>query len=132
MGAVQKTLPSGESLTFVGQANPDGVPLGSLVTAVATILNGNTVSTVVSVAGKMIAGIDLGATLTSVALGIKNSADGINFRDAYDNTGTKLSWTVAGARFLKFDPPLLGYNQIQLVGGSAEGADRTLTVVMVP
>lgn len=110
-----------------------GVVIGARCeTATATIANGGTTSTVVTVDGKMITGIDLGATLTSTALGIQNSVDGTTYNTAYDTSGNAISWTVAGARYLKFDPPLLGYKNIKLVGGSSEGAARTLTVVMIP
>lgn len=98
---------------------------------IATILNGQTVSNAVNINGERIAGIDLGATLTGTALTIQNAADGTNFRAAYVPGGTAISYTVAGARFLKFDPPLEGYNRIKLVSGTAEGADRTLTIVTV-
>jgi YD repeat-containing protein len=103
-----------------------------LETATATITSGGTTSGAVDVNGKIIVGIDLGATLTGTALSIQNAADGTNYRATYDTAGAAVSWTVAGNRFLKFDPPLLGYRSIKLVSGSAEGADRTLTVVMAP
>lgn len=110
-----------------------GVVIGAnCVQATATIAASGTTSTAVTVDGKIIAGIDLGATLTSTTLGIQNSVDGTNFNTAYDSSGNAISWTVAGGRFLKFDPPLLGYKTIKLVSGSSEAAARTLTVVMVP
>lgn len=114
------------------QNSTNAVSGATLITAPALISNGGTTSGAVPINGRMIAGIDLGATLTGTALSIQNSVDGQTFRAAFDNTGAAISWTVAGGRYLKFDPPLLGYLTIKLVSGSAEGADRTLTVVMVP
>lgn len=127
--------PNGTLITAIDQTTPNvsnAVSGALLVTAQAFIANGGTTSGAVSVNGKMITGIDLGPTLTGTALSISNSVDGTNYRAAYDSTGTAVSWTVAGARYLKFDPPLLGYISIKLISGSAEGADRTLTVVMAP
>ena len=98
----------------------------------AKILSGAQVSNAITVGGRCIVGIDTGATLTSTALGLKHSTDGATFRTVYDTSGNALSWTTAGARYLKFDPPLLGYQFIQITSGSAEGADRTLTVVFAP
>lgn len=81
----------------------------------------------------MIAGIDMGAALTSTALSLTaaTSQNG-TYRSVYDSSGNAISWTVAGNRFLKFDPPLLGYPWIKLVAGSNEGSARTLTLVLVP
>lgn len=126
---------NGTLITAVDQTNPgfsNAVAGAQLITALAFIANGGTTSGAVPVNGKMIAGIDLGPTLTGTSLGILNAIDGLNYRAAYDNTGAAISWTVAGNRYLKFDPPLLGYVSIKLLSGSAEGADRTLGVVMVP
>lgn len=101
--------------------------------AVSTIIaSGGTDSAEVNANGRMVVGIDLGATLTGTTLGLKNAADGTNFRTAYGTDGNAVSWTVAGGRFLRFDPPLIGLNKIKLVSGSSEGADRTLTVVLAP
>jgi YD repeat-containing protein len=97
-----------------------------------TIANGGTVSSVLRTNGKRIAGIDLGPTLTSTALSIQNSVDGATYRAAYDSAGAAVSWTVAGGRYLRFDPPLCGYVDVKFVAGSAEGAARTLTVCLVP
>lgn len=96
------------------------------------IANGQTVSGAIDVNGQIITGIDLGATLTGTTLGIQNCVDGTNYRTAYDNSGNVISWTVAGGRHLRFDPPLLGYSSIKLVSGSAEGAARTLFVASSP
>lgn len=96
-----------------------------------TIANGGTVSSVLHTNGKRIAGIDLGAALTSTALSIQNSVDGATFRAAYDSAGNAISWTVAQGHFLKFDPPLTGYSHVKLVAGSTEGGARTLTVALV-
>lgn len=98
----------------------------------AVIASGQTVSGAVDVNGRIVVGIDLGLALTGTALGIQNSIDGVSYRAAYDSTGAALSWTVAGDRYLKFDPPLLGYSSIKLVSGTAEAAARTLNVVVSP
>jgi hypothetical protein len=103
-----------------------------LVLGQAVIANGQTASGAVDVNGMCIAGIDMGAAFTGTTLTIQNSVDGTNYYGAYDSSGNALSWTVAASRYLKFDPPLLGYKSIKLVSGSSEVAARTLTVVLVP
>lgn len=126
---------NGTLITAIDQTNPgfsNAVAGAQLVTVSAFISNGGTTSGAIPVNGKMIAGIDLGQTLTSTTLGVQNAVDGKTYRTAKDSTGAALSWTVTGNGYLKFDPPLLGYISMKLVAGSAEGADRTLTVVLVP
>jgi len=115
-----------------GTGYPGAVRGQKLETLTTTIASGQTTSGAVKVDGLMIAGVDLGPTLTGTTLSVQNSVDGSTYRAAYDSTGAAVSWTVAGGRYLKFDPPLLGYQSIKFVSGSAEGADRTLTLVLVP
>jgi YD repeat-containing protein len=98
----------------------------------ATILNGATTSDAVNVDSKIVTGIDLGATLTGTTLGFSHSVDGTTYRVAYDDSGSIIAWTVAGGRFLTFNPPLMGYKWIKLISGSSEGGDRTLQVVSAP
>jgi hypothetical protein len=118
----------------VGSYQSEIVAVGgaALVVLTSTIASGQTVSSAVDILGRKIAGIDMGAAFTGTALSIKNAADETNYRPVHDTSGNAISWTVAGDRFLKFDPPLHGYEKIKLVSGSAEAADRTLSVVLVP
>jgi hypothetical protein len=95
------------------------------------IASGQTTSAAIDVSGKMIAAIDV-PTVTSTALTLQNSVDDTNYRPIYDNAGNALSYTIASNRTIRFEPPLIGYEKIKVVLGSAEGADRVLNLVLVP
>lgn len=100
--------------------------------ATAVVASGNTLSGEVDVAGRGIAGVDLGDALTSNSIGLLSAADGSTFRVVKNTSGANLAWTVSGNTFLKFDPPLQGYERVKITLNAAEANARSLLVVMSP
>lgn len=99
-------------------------------TFTATILSGATSSDAVQLNGYGMVGIILPATLTSTAMTFTGSQDGSTYTALYNTSGTQLSITVAASRIVLFVPgDFVGINYLKLVAGSAEGADRTISVI---
>ena len=120
--------------TEVGTNNPFpttayGAPL---VTGTVTILTGQITSNSLNVNGKLINGLDTGSTLTGTSLSLYNSVDCSTYRQAYDTSGTAISWTVAANRYVKLDPPVIGYSCIKFVSNQTEISGATFTVVSTP
>lgn len=99
-----------------------------------TVANGQTTSTPIFVGGQMIVGIDCGEALTSTAVTFLNSIDGGRTYKSVENEsdGLPISVMVESGKYVHINPPIVGLDIVKLVGGSAEGAARTLTLILVP
>lgn len=99
-----------------------------------TVVSGGTISTPIFVGGQMIVGLDCGPALTSTTMGFLNSIDGGKTWASVENEndGIAYSVTVEGGKYIHIQPPLTGLDMVRLVGGSAEAANRSLTLIMVP
>lgn len=99
-------------------------------TSTQTISSGQTVSDNIQLKGFGMVGLIMPATLTSTTMTFNGSQDGTNFSSLYNVSGTQLSITVAASRIILFSPgDFVGINYLQLVGGTAEGGDRTIQVI---
>lgn len=94
-----------------------------------TIDNGETTSGVIDVDGYRIAGIDVGTPFNNT-LFIYNSIDGIDFKQAVDNSGA-VSWNMSGGYYFSFNPPLEGYKFIKFTTPDPVDATVTLTLVLL-
>ena len=98
--------------------------------ASTSIPNAGTVSQTIFVPrGRSLCAIILPAALTGTALTMQASFDGITFTPVY-NQSSVVSITVAANRYILLDPSVFqGIEQLQLVSGSAEAAERTIQLV---
>ena len=94
-----------------------------------TISNGGTTSTALQLPNDCaVVSIQTPATLTSTALTVQGSQDGSTFGDIYLD-GVVLTLSVTTSKVYQLSPrSTIGLKAIKLVGGSAEGGDRTILV----
>jgi len=105
---------------------------GNLISTTVVIPNGQTTSAAFDIGGFTLVGMILPSALTSTAMKI-NASDSLagTYVPVYGPTGTQISYTVAASRYVVIPPTdLQGVNFIELVAGSAEGADRTITLIL--
>jgi hypothetical protein len=97
---------------------------------VATIANGQQVSSPIPCGGLSLCGITLPAAFTGTALTFLASVDGVTYSPVHSTTsGSALSYTVAQGQYCAIDPKdFYGVNFLQIKSGSSEGAIRTLAV----
>ena len=111
-----------------------------LIQIPVTIANGKTESAITSLANfgrdpnlLALVGLIIPATITSTAITIKSATlDGATALPIYDEFGSQVgaSIAIAASRHIMLDPSsYCGLEHIQLVTGSAEGADRVITVL---
>lgn len=93
-----------------------------------TIANGETVSTAFDARGFASFGAILPAAFTGTAMTFQVSNDNTTFT-ALNNSSGAVSLTVAQAKAYALPADLKPWRYFKLVSGSAEGADRTITVV---
>ena len=95
------------------------------------IANGATVSSVLTLNGsRILLGFTTPAAITSTAITFQGSFDNTNFFPLYDES-TSYSITTSTSRFHALKRQVFdGVRYVKLVGGSAEGASRTISVVM--
>lgn len=100
----------------------------------ATIANGQTVSGAVDLGSKRLFAIVTPAALTSTAMTFQASHDGSTYNAVYDESGSQLSYTVSTSRYIVISSPArwIGVRYLKVVGGSAEGGARSITLVAVP
>ncbi len=98
-----------------------------------TIASGETESDAIDTSGLVIIGIET-PTLTSSTLTFKVlSRDGVTYVPVSDDAGTLYDVTISRVGYSALDPSVMvGLQQLKIVGDSAEGADRTLRIVMRP
>ena len=98
-----------------------------------TIASSGTVSTAANLLGMRLVGIVTPAALTGTALTFQGSADGSTYTALYDTAGDAVGATVAADRWVVLDPAdFAGIPYIKAVSGSAEAAERTITLIVRP
>lgn len=99
-------------------------------TQTLTILSGQTSSDAFAANNTVAFGLVTPAAITSTTVTFTVSADGTTFQALYDSTGaTQISMAVAASRAYDLPAALTGFKAFKIVGGSAEGADRSLAVI---
>lgn len=94
------------------------------------VMNGTT-SSAVNTEGGVLVGVYTPSGLTSTVLYVDASNDdGATFFNAYDNTGTRISATVAASRYVTLPQSSLvfGADQVRIISGSSD-TDKVLTLV---
>lgn len=99
-------------------------------TSTQTISSGQTSSDAVTLNGFGMVGMIMPAALTSTTMTFTGSQDGVTYTALYNTSGSVLTATVAASRLILFVPgDFVGINYLKLVGGTAEGADRSIQVI---
>lgn len=97
-----------------------------------TILSGQTTSDAIDLQGHTLCGFIIPAAITSTSMTMTMSQ---SFTGTYvtvqDGEGADLSFAIAASKYIPVPNLALttGLNNIKLVGGSAEGADRSIVIV---
>jgi hypothetical protein len=100
----------------------------------ARIISGQTISSPLFIGGQLIVGIDCGTLLTSTAFTFVNSIDGGKTFKVVENAGdgTVFAVVTEANKYIHITPPIAGLDIVKLVAGSAEGADRTVNIILIP
>lgn len=102
----------------------------------AVIANGTNASAVIDLRGGTLVGIQIPSVMTSTTLTFKVAAvQGDTPSDLYNSNSAQVSITIptASARSFALDPSTFaGWNFVQVVSSSNEGADRSLKLVTRP
>lgn len=99
----------------------------------ALISNGQQVSQAIDMAGNTLTGLIMPSSFTGTSITFQSSVDNTTFIDMYDTAGNALSVTVAANRWVAFAPQdFAGVRYLKLKSGSAEAADRSITLVLRP
>lgn len=134
--AVYETLIGGGT-----PSNPLSVSASSatIATTTATIANGASLSGAIDLSAGRLARIAIPASWTTANLTFQTSADNVTFNDLYDSYGTEYTATVGGASRAIIIPlaDFIGVRYLKIRSGTTgtpvnQGADRTLTLVLVP
>lgn len=105
---------------------PNRIEQGTVV-----ISSGQTESTEIDLNGTTLVGVMTPATITSTTLTFKAAlTSGGTFNAVTGTSGSAISYTISAGKYFAIDPKdFHGVRYLKLVGGSSEGADRTLTVL---
>lgn len=96
----------------------------------ATIANGGTVSTAVPLNGGLPVCLQMPAAFTGTSVSFQGSFDGSAFQAVYVS-GAAYSETVAASKMIVLDSTMfLGFKEIKVVSGSAEGGARAIGVIL--
>lgn len=97
-----------------------------------TIASSGTDSTEVDLQGMTLCGFYMPAAFTGTAMTFKAaSSSGGTFLPVEDGFGVTISKTVSASKYIKVDPvDFSGVRFLKLVSGSAEGAERTITLAI--
>jgi hypothetical protein len=102
------------------------------ITVAANIANGQTTSQAIDIRDYMAGSYKTPAALTSTTITFHVSVDGATFsalsNETTDTAAT--SQTVAVSKQYSIPAAVFNYNFFKLVGGSAEGAARSITVAL--
>lgn len=98
-------------------------------TALVDISSSTTVSEAVGTNGLRLVGVITPATINSTALTFQGSVDDSTYVPIHAVGGGAYTVTVAASRFTAVDPAQFGVNYLKVVCGSAELADRNITLV---
>jgi hypothetical protein len=105
-------------------------PLGDNIHGIDVVIAADgTTSASVGLSGRALVAIETPGALTSVSLTFL-AAQGTTFVPIYSDAGSAYSVTVAASRHILIDPAkLVGVTNLKVVMGSAEAAERTLTLI---
>jgi len=110
-----------------------------VVQSSVTISSGTSLSPAVDLGPNRTFAVIMPASWTSANLTFQGSADGINYANVYDDTGTEVTVTAAASQYIVVSSPakLLGIRWIKVRSGTNaspvnQGADRVVTIVGVP
>jgi hypothetical protein len=96
-----------------------------------TIANGGTASTTIDLQGRGLVAVILPSAFTGSIITFQASPDNNTFQALYNTANTQLSMSVTQGRTYLLSPSdLVGVRYLKLVSGSAEGAERTLTLMV--
>lgn len=96
-----------------------------------TIASGGTASGAARLDRAVPVGLITPAALTGTALTFQASADGTTYVPVYTTAGAAVSATVAASRYVPLDPATFrGALYLKVVSGSAEAADRAITLIV--
>lgn len=116
---------------------PHGPEFGNVDTETVTIQSGNAFSDAVEHRRKMVAGFIFPASMTSGSFNIDVSVDGGNtWHTLTDSSGSAVTVSVSTGDYVSLHDidglpgGLADFPHFRLSGGSAEGAERTITAVM--
>lgn len=99
--------------------------------ATVTILSGATVSNAVDLGEMCLCGIQTPAALTSITFTFQGSSDNVTFCPITSQDGTAITAVVAASKLLMLAPSnFAGVRYLKVVAGSAEGADRTIILLV--
>lgn len=100
----------------------------------ATIANGQTTSGALDFGTKRLYAIVFPAAMTSTAMTFQASPDGGTYSAVYYDDGNAVSATIAASRYMILQNPSrwVGIRYLKLVGGSSEGAERSIKLILVP
>lgn len=96
----------------------------------ATILSGQTNSSVVDLSRALVFGVEL-PVFTGATFKIQNSSDGVNFVDMKNSTGGAIydSITATDSSYIDLDTTITGgFRYIKIISASSEAADRTIKI----
>lgn len=108
------------------------IPLGTLNVATVDIASGGTVSGAKNTAGTVLVGIHLPAAFTGTALTFQTATGpSATYHVMKASSGSSLSYTVGQGTYVIIDPKdFNGAQYLKVVSGTAEGAARTLTLML--
>lgn len=95
-----------------------------------TINNTEQESTVVAMEDYAGAAVLIPAAMTGAMLDVQGSHDGENFYNIYDKDGTQIQITALINTWRELPPAIFAFPYIRFVSAAAEGAARTLEVVL--
>lgn len=99
----------------------------------ATIAVSATTSDTVDLGGCSLIGIFTPSSITGTALKFRPVNDSGTDVPLYTTGGSEVSYTVAASRYMPIDPDTFrGIQKLKLVSGSAEAAERAITLVVKP
>lgn len=107
-------------------------PAQGILTASAVIASSGTVSGAVDLGDMTLTGLIV-PTMTGTALTFQVSIDGTNFYVLHDYAKAAYTVTVDGTAraFYLLPATFAGWRFVKVVSGSAEGAERTITLIAV-
>lgn len=95
----------------------------------ATIASGQTVSGAVYLGDKLPVAVRMPASFTGASITFQGSPDGVTYQ-AINLGGAAYAESVAASKDVQLDPSVfVGYRYLKIVSASAEGAERSLTVL---
>ncbi len=106
-------------------------PIVALVSA--TITSASTTSAAIDLMGATLCGVHMPAAFTGSSLSFSVASAAGGTYQTLQRNGSDYSLSVAQGKYISLDPSLFaGVQFIKIISGSAEGADRALTLAVRP